>query len=402
MADIALGVLCLLAAASLAFTIVSAPGMGKDILYYRTIGGSWASGIYLPDTRVFYGPAPWTAVALSPVSLLSPPRAVIAMLVLNLAASAFILWAALDIWGWHWSIRARVLLCAMFLVWAPFRIVVRNGQLSLVVTALLLAFILARKSRRWFAAGALLGLSLIKYPLSFLFLAYTLWKREWKTAAVALSIPAALTLLYAVRLDLSPVTIGRDYISDITRNLVVKDTAFTGTTEIKPIVDHFLGGHPGLAIGATIVLWVGALVAFAIALARSRRWEDAHFAALSLFTLWIVFHRPYDSVLLIIPAAVLIDLLRQPSTKRLAQYGLVLLGLFALSIPGLLADRLKLDQETLSRNPLGFIGLHLERLIVLGLFSALLVLMIRLPSPSKTVDQQPHTSDDTPLSNKPA
>src|SRR5215471_19602195 len=179
-ADIPSAFLCLLAAASLCYALVTAPRMGKDILYYRTIASSWASGTYLPDTGVFYGPAPWTAVALSPLSLLSPSQTVILMLAVNLAATGLILWMAVGLWGRQWTTREKLFLCSLFLVWASFRITVRNGQLSLVITALILGFIWMRRQKRAYAAGILLGLSLIKYPVSFLFLIYTFWKKECK------------------------------------------------------------------------------------------------------------------------------------------------------------------------------------------------------------------------------
>src|SRR5262245_29312895 len=140
-ADILIGLMCLLAAGSLCFAVTTAAGLGKDILYYRTIASSWASGTYLPDTGIFYGPAPWTAVALSPLSLLSPHQTVIFMLAVNLAAAGTVLWMAVRLWGREWSIREKLFLCSLFLVWASFRIAVRNGQLSLVITAMILGFI---------------------------------------------------------------------------------------------------------------------------------------------------------------------------------------------------------------------------------------------------------------------
>jgi hypothetical protein len=51
------------------------------------------------------------------------------------------------------------------------------------------------------------------------------------------------------------------------------------------------------------------------------------------------------------------------------------LALFAISIPGLLTERLHLSAESLAANPAGFVGLHFERLLVFGLFFFLLVLL---------------------------
>jgi hypothetical protein len=52
-----------------------------------------------------------------------------------------------------------------------------------------------------------------------------------------------------------------------------------------------------------------------------------------------------------------------------------ILALFAVSIPGLLTERLHLSVASLSANPAGFVGVHFERFLVFGMFCWLLVLL---------------------------
>lgn len=52
---------------------------------------------------------------------------------------------AIKRWGGDWPIKARLLLAAFFIAFAPFRVTLRNGQICLMVMALLLGALLARK-----------------------------------------------------------------------------------------------------------------------------------------------------------------------------------------------------------------------------------------------------------------
>jgi hypothetical protein len=100
-----------------------------------------------------------------------------------------------------------------------------------------------------------------------------------------------------------------------------------------------------------------------------------HFAALALFSLWSIYHRTYDSVLCLLPAALLVDFLVHKRFVAFSRFWLAAFGLLIVSIPGVLVDRLKMSPADLANNPLLFLGLHIERLLVLGMFWSLMFLM---------------------------
>jgi hypothetical protein len=96
---------------------------------------------------------------------------------------------------------------------------------------------------------------------------------------------------------------------------------------------------------------------------------------LALFAQWSVYHKTYDSVLCLLPAVLLIDLLVQRRFVFFSRFWLAGLGLLIISIPGLLIDRLKIDPSVISSNPLLLLGVHVERLLMFGMFCSLIYLM---------------------------
>ena len=149
----------------------------------------------------------------------------------------------------------------------------------------------------------------------------------------------------------------------------------TGATEIQLLFVSLTGGNRALTTGLTVGLVVMGIIAMALIFRRKPADEHLHFAILSLFSLWSVYHRTYDAVLCVIPAALLIDFVVRRRHLAFSAAALGGLSLLALSLPGLLTERLGLKAEVLSHNVLGFVGLHLERFIILGLFCGLLVVL---------------------------
>src|SRR5437016_2826309 len=134
------------------------------------------------------------------------------------------------LWGSDWLTRTRLLLAAFFIAFAPFRVTLRNGQICLMVMALLLGALLARRRKKNFLAGALLGLSLCKYTLTFPFFLYFVWKREWKVVSTAILVPLALTEVFALRLGLSLFQVISQYLSLASQILYSGLPGRTGTT----------------------------------------------------------------------------------------------------------------------------------------------------------------------------
>ena len=364
-----------LASASLIYAVVTAPRVGIDLRFFQTGAREWADGVFEIGAGVVGVYTPFLLPMLSPIAYLSYDTLTYAWLALNIASAAIVLICVNKLWGQQWPAKTRVVLAAFFIALAPFRVTLRNGQISLMVMALLLGALLARKRNKNYLAGALLGLSLCKYTLTLPFFLYFAGKREWKLVSAAVLVPLALTEIFALRLGLSLLQVISQYFGLAGQILYSGLPGRTGTTEIKLLFLDLSGGNELVAAVVTLSLSTIALASMAIMFYRKPRWEAAHFAALALFSLWSVYHRTYDSVFCLIAAALLTDFLVNKRFVTFSRFWLGALGLLIISVPGLLVDRLKLDPEKFAGNPLFGLGLHIERLLVFGMFWSVLFLM---------------------------
>ncbi|HEY3138653.1 MAG TPA: glycosyltransferase family 87 protein [Blastocatellia bacterium] len=367
--------LFLVALVSFTYALVTAPGKGIDVTFLQIGAREWIDGVYEIGAGSISLHPPFILPLLAPIAVLSHNSLVVLWLTLNVAATALVLYFVDRLWAKRWPIDARICLPAFFLAWAPFRVTLRNGQLSLMVLALLLGALFARRRNRSFLAGALLGLSLCKYSLTFPFPLYFAWKREWKVVSTAILIPAALTELFAWRLGLSLIDVVRQYVDAARKAYVSGATIFEGASEIKPLLLGLSGGNETVTTTLVVAISLAALICMVLAFARARKFEIAHFSALALFALWSVYHKTYDSVLCLLPAVLLIDLLVQRRFVFFSRFWLAGLGLLIISIPGLLIDRLKIDPSVISSDPLLLLGVHVERLLMFGMFCSLIYLM---------------------------
>src|SRR5262245_45864623 len=111
-------------------------------------------------------------------------------------------------------------------------------------------------------------------------------------------------------------------------------TVDMGTTEIKLLLLDLSGGNEMLTAVLTLSFSIAALISMCIVFSRNPRWEIAHFAMLALFSLWSVYHRTYDSVACLLPAALLTDLLIKKRFVGFSRFWLAGLGLLIVSISG--------------------------------------------------------------------
>jgi hypothetical protein len=349
--------------------VVTAFGRGEDLLILRFIGRTWLEE---SQRQNFFGYPPFAAVLFTPLALLSFDHLRVLWLGLNLAAAGLCLKLLVRLWGANWTTRTVWRLAAVFVSWAGFRATLRNGQLSLLITALVLGALLARMKKREFLSGALLGLSLSKYSLSFPFFLYFIWKREWKIAVTATLVPLTLSLVYSLFSGVSLLDSTMKYVRGIGRVSISKRMEDANTLSIKPLVTAVVGGESQIAFIITLVFALAALLTIVVVFRRRPQPESMHFAVLAVFALWPVYHRFYDSVICVIPAALLIGCATRSEFSGWRVAWLVGFALFALNIPGQLTGRFHLSVEGLSAHPLGFIGLHIERLIIFAMFWSLL------------------------------
>jgi Glycosyltransferase family 87 len=357
-----------LALLSLTYAVFTAPGKGIDVTFLQTGARDCVDGVYKIGAGPISAYPPFLLPLLSPIALLSNQSLIVLWLTLNLFATGLIFYFANQLWAKDWPIDAQISLAAFFIAWAPFRVTLRNGQISLMVLGLLLGALLARKRGKNLLAGALLGLSLCKYSLTFPFPLYFAARREWKVVSTAVLIPAALMQLFAWRLGLSLIDAVGQYVAVVRKDFVSSETVFVGTSEIKPLLLSLTGGNESLSATLAITISLAALICMVLAFRRAPRFELAHFSALALFALWSVYHKTYDSVLCLLPAALCAALLIHRKFVTFSRFWLIALGLLIVSIPGILLERLKIDSNAISSNPLLLFGVHSERLLVFGMF----------------------------------
>jgi hypothetical protein len=364
--------------ASLAYSVATAPQEGIDLRIFQRAAQNWLAGSFVFESGPGHLYPPFALPMLAPLALFSIENLLIAFLLINLAATAATLYLCVKLYGEDWPPGIWIYLSAFLIAWAPFRVTVRNGQISLIITALVLGALLARRRKKHLLSGLLLGLSLFKYSLTLPFFLYILWKREWKIAVSALILPAVLTQVSAWHLGISAIeAVGRS-LRAVGELQTANHLDYTGTTEIKLFIFSLTGGNRSLTSLLTLALAVAALAWLAALFSRRPGCENAHFAALALFALWVAYHRTYDSVLCIMPAALLVDSYLKGRFTGFSKFWLAGLGLFILSIPGLLTERLNVSQAFLLHNPVGWLGLHIERLMVFGFFWFLTLLLWRL------------------------
>jgi hypothetical protein len=366
--------LLLFAAISLVYSVVTALGNGKDLATFQVIGRAWAAGVYRTGEGPLFGYPPFASVLLAPLALLSFDQLRAIFVAVNLLATVAILLLVKRLWGEAWPVKAYVYLAALVICWAPFRVTLRNGQISLIMTTLVLGSLLARKRGASMLAGSLLGLSLCKYSLTLPFALYFVWRREWKIAAAAVLTVAVLTEAFALRLGLSMFDVTGDYVRGVLHISTTNDANFAGVTEIGPLL-FALTGNEQFAGWLNIALIVIAALAMCLCFWKTPYREGCHIAILTFFSLWFVYHRVYDAVICVLPAAVFFDLIVRGRARKLGSICVAVLGLLAVSVPGLLTERLHLSGERLAASPLGLLGLHLERLLVFVMFWSLLILL---------------------------
>ncbi|HKO96768.1 MAG TPA: glycosyltransferase family 87 protein [Pyrinomonadaceae bacterium] len=338
-----------------------------DLRSLQDMGRLWVAGDYHHTLRFnFYPPA--TVVLLAPLSLSSFETLSLIWFFLNLVATGLSVYLAVKLIGPNWPWRAQYFLLFFALSWAPFRVTMRNGQTTMIIIALLLGSLMAWRRNKNVLSGILLGLALCKYTLTFPFIFYFIWQRQWRVILVAAGIQLALTWAFAYRLGISLMDAIVDYYTSVKQ----LSAASPGAADLNSILLGLTGGHQFLSIGLGVSVVILALVAMFMVIRRRPESQNSHFALLALLALWPVYHRTYDFMLCLIPVAVLINFL---VNRRLVVFSCAWLtgfSLLALGLPGLVTTRMNLEGGSQALTTLSFLLLHSERLLVLLAFWSLL------------------------------
>lgn len=306
-------------------------GHGSAIYSFPTLKAVEASTLHssltVRNQAVFLYP-PFVALALTPLAAVGYSLAYLLWFILNCLLLVGVL-IALNRYL-QLSRSGSILLVVAGASFFPVFATLAQGQVSMLLLAVLTASFLALRAQRDGWAGALLALALIKPPYVLPFLLLLLVQGRWRALASFCAAGAALALLLMAVLGPS---INQGYLQ------VLRQAAgwHTTTGGFSPQANQNLAGFFQLLCAApvaTVLQWgfsVAALAAVAV-IAHRRRPADLPFAAATVAALLVNPHvLVHDLSLLLIPAAIAIRHAR-PQAPALwllltAGYGVALAGI---------------------------------------------------------------------------
>jgi hypothetical protein len=287
---------------------------------------------------------PTTLMAIAPFALLPRPAAFASWYAFNLFALAAAGAAALAMTGLRLrQFRAWALLAAIVLL-GPVQSGIHAGQPAIAAVACIVVAIWCASRGRSIAAGVLLGVAAaLKLQLAAPFILLALYRRQWRTAAVASIVFAAIAVAAAGRLQVAGIEWWGDWIANIRRSAT--NGGPNDFTAANPTRDHLLNlqlplyaitGSRQIATTLALLLCTAAAIVYAVRLRRGKAMTSAEelllVAPAAVLTLLPVYHRYYDATLLIIPLAWAVAALAIPSSRRRAIIVLALIAPFALPV----------------------------------------------------------------------
>lgn len=288
---------------------------------------------------------PATLVIMVPLAVPNWPVARAIWLAVNLASLGLIYWSLLRLTGTRLGVTHRIILAAIMLGLAPLQTSIALGQTILPALAVILCGIVALGAGRWLSCALLLAIgTALKPQTGAVFLAYMLLLRQWRIALTGGSIFAALTVAGALRLQFTApswlTSMRANYdaffhggICDIggacayqllqlqapllvlTGSRLAADIiAWTATLALAGLFLWMVGKHPGCAVPPSRVTSSSA---------PERTSTHSGFdgllpyAIVALLSLMCVYHRLYDSIVLLMATAWALASLASPA-RRLA------------------------------------------------------------------------------------
>jgi hypothetical protein len=328
---------CMLAHALIAGLVISGIARGQAVgdwtAFYAAARIVWegnGAALYDPAVqaatqRTLFGPGEpfaftqpaFVAIALSPLGALSYTASFWAWFGVNLAVGTALLAGG----GWatrEWPPRQRMIFLGLAAVSPPAVALFLNGQLDLFVLAGLAGCYALQKRGHQGAAGAALGLALVKPQLvagAVLLLAV---RRQWRALVTFGAAGAALLLAPAAAL-------GASTIADQARLLTSFAWASQDFRVNAAMMANVRGAVVSLTGSGSPLLWgppfaVVAATAIAVAVARWRRPEttpEAAWALAFLLPLLVSPHLHIQSLVLLVPFALLyLDARRQAGARE--------------------------------------------------------------------------------------
>ena len=246
---------------------------------------------------------PHAIVALSPLSLLPQSFAVPVWAALNIGMAALAGYLAARFVRPRVSLADALYLTLLFLCWSGTRTLLQFSLLTLVFG--LAAVVLADTRPAW--SGVCLGLSLMKPQIALPFLLWTVFRRRWQSAAIAILLVAAGTGLFCLRASANPLNVAIRY-AQILRLYFNGEIAMQGIAQLRPLFAQ-IGRGAGIELAtAAIVLPLLAMICVE-GFRQTNSPSRVMYMAPGLAGIWSLltfYHLTYGFVVLLPIAAVLL------------------------------------------------------------------------------------------------
>lgn len=194
---------------------------GRDALQYYLMAKAVVSGVnpYLPLSELakkyvgllqfFSHPAPstpFTAILSIPIVLFDVNQAYVAWFLFEMICLALIAIMLSILWKGRLNWIRAICLFFLLLSWYPVMVELHDGQLSILLTTLVLATLLALLKYHRILAGVFIGLSIAIKLITWPLMIYLIWKRDWRTFLAASITALGLNLVSLIVIGLGPFT----------------------------------------------------------------------------------------------------------------------------------------------------------------------------------------------------
>jgi Glycosyltransferase family 87 len=299
------------------------PYADYDLASWKSATGA-KSAPELGVVRTHSTPYPPIALLnLAAISILEWAHAKKLWLAFNLILAVYVPLVIRYVWHREWSRMETALFVALWLGGIGLRIGLGNGQHTLFWFGCLITAMALIQADRPAWAGVFLALSLHKFQLTAFVVPYLLAKQCYRCIAVMAIVAGSLLGIFLVRVDAALGDVAMGYASEIGWWYRAYETEGLGSTNLYPVLRWMLGD--GAARVVMYLLLAGSLIAVTWLSAREpMRREEGEVATLMAMSLWGMYHGTYDTILLILPLATLVQA-RRAFREGLAYWPLTLL-----------------------------------------------------------------------------
>ena len=187
-----------------------------------------------------------------------------------------------------------LLTCLIFYALKGTRAALGTGQTTIfVLTLMILA--LAIKEKSWLVSGLFLGIALSKYSIALPVFLFFLYKRQFKILGVSLLVQLMGVFIISWIGDSTPVSVIQSYYE-----IMLLHVDYPGIH-----LGELFSPNSNMRISGPIVLTITVASLFGYQYLRNRaivsdKFSDLHvLSILSLWTLLVAYHRPYDGIMII-------------------------------------------------------------------------------------------------------